>query len=108
MRSSCQVASNIFNNGPFADLAAKALSKARKPRGARRATSVWRRIGRTFSATHAGSGKGLAANVAHGGTKTQQLHVVDVGVAGNQPDVGVVQESTQKALYSVETFARAR
>src|SRR5688572_29334685 len=87
-RSSSQVASSSLVSGAFAALAAKAVSTVKNPRGASSRTSDVRRICAGFSATEAGSGKGLAANMAHCGPKTQQLHVVDVRIARNQLDVG--------------------
>src|SRR5262245_13661349 len=78
------------------------------PKGARSEISVLRRIGRAFSATRAGSGKGLRPYVPHGGTKAQNLNVVDVRIAGNQLHVGVVQEGGEETLHAVEPLARTR
>src|SRR4029077_16494514 len=91
-RSSSQVVSKSLTSGAFAALAAKAVSTVKNPRGASSRASVVRRIGAGFSATDAGSGKGLAAHMAHGGPKSQQLHLFEVRIAGNQLYVGVVQE----------------
>jgi hypothetical protein len=43
----------------------------------------------------------------HCGTKSQQLNVVDVGIAGNQLHVGIVEKSREKTLDAIEPFARA-
>src|SRR5690349_12941535 len=109
-RSSCHTWSKSLSSGPLADFgsfAAKAGARTSRPSGTRRKTNL-RRIGRAFSATRAGSGKGLGAYVPHRGTKAQKLNVIDVRVTRNQLHVGVVQESRQETLNPVESLTCAR